>query len=264
LRVKNTINNYIGLNHNQKGAKPMKRQKLRKGIILILFLLFPIILYYFSPDLIVEGAFEGVATGSMVVFGLMFLFSLVLGRAICGWACPVGGLQEGLGMAQDKRARGGRRNWIKDFIWVPWLISIVIGAFAAGGLRKLDFAYRTDHGISVSDLHSLIVYMIVVSLITAMALIAGRRSFCHYLCWMAPFMVLGTKLKDKLGYPSLHLEAKPEKCSGCKQCTKRCPMSLEVADMVKKGDMQNTECILCGECADNCPGKAICFRYKHE
>jgi ferredoxin-type protein NapH len=238
----------------------MKRQRIRKGIIITLFLLFPAIFAYLSPYLIIQGAFEGVAVGSMVVFALMFLFSLFIGRAFCGWVCPAGAMQDCLALAVDKKPKGKWRNLMKYFIWVPWLGFIIAGAVSAGGLKKVDFFYWTGHGISVSDFHSIIIYLVIIAIIATVALIAGKRSMCHYFCWMAPFMVIGTKIKDALGIPSLHLEADPAKCSNCKQCSKKCAMSLDVQEMVKKGDMRNSECILCGECADVCPRGAICFR----
>jgi len=43
---------------------------------------------------------------------------------------------------------------------------------------------------------------------------------------------------------------------------KKCPMSLDVKQMVECGDMKNTECVLCGECIDYCPKKAIVYSFK--
>jgi polyferredoxin len=80
---------------------------------------------------------------------------------------------------------------------------------------------------------------------------------------MAPFMVIGTKIKDFLKLPSLHLEADQNKCINCKQCSKKCPMSLEVNEMVQSGSMKNAECILCGECVDGCPKSAIRYRINY-
>jgi ferredoxin-type protein NapH len=238
----------------------MKRQTIRKTMLLILLLLFPAIFSYLSPYLIIEGAFLGVATGSFVVFALMFLFSLVFGRAFCGWLCPAGGLQDCARLAVDKRAKGKWRDWIKYVIWVPWLGFIIAGFLAAGGVKAVDFFFWTDNGLSVTALNMLIIYLFVTIFLAVSALIWGRRAACHYFCWMAPFMVIGTKLKNALGYPSLHLAADPTKCSGCKQCSKKCPMSLDVDAMVKRNNMKNTECILCGECVDGCPRKVICYR----
>lgn len=70
-----------------------RRQRVRKALLFVSFLLFPVTLYYFSPALILQGASEGVINGSFIVFGLMFLSALSVGRLWCGWACPAGALQ---------------------------------------------------------------------------------------------------------------------------------------------------------------------------
>jgi polyferredoxin len=64
----------------------VKRQRLRKFLALVSFLLFPVTIYYLSPVLPLQGAAEGVLVGSLILFGLLFLASLVAGRAFCGWS----------------------------------------------------------------------------------------------------------------------------------------------------------------------------------
>ena len=78
---------------------------------------------------------------------------------------------------------------------------------------------------------------------------------------MAPFMIIGTMIKNAGKWPSLHLTAEKSKCINCKKCTQNCPMSLDVNDMVQKGSMNNNECILCGTCIDNCLKNVIGFSY---
>ena len=46
---------------------------------------------------------------------------------------------------------------------------------------------------------------VVLMLIVLPTLLVGRRSFCHHLCWMAPFMILGRKLRNLLNTPALRL-----------------------------------------------------------
>lgn len=239
----------------------MKSSKVRKALVIISFLLFPVTIYYLSPYLIIMGAGEGVITGGFIVFGAMFLLSLFLGRSLCGWVCPAGGLQDCLMLANDRKAQGGRRDWIKYIIWVPWLALIVFTAISSGGYKKTDFFYQTVYGISVSRPEAYIIYYAVILLITVLALTSGKRSFCHYVCWMAPFMVAGRKISNLLRLPSLGLKVEQDKCSHCKRCSSKCPMSLEVDQMVGRGSMENPECILCGECTANCPNRVIHYTF---
>lgn len=237
----------------------MKRQRFRKLLVIISFLLFPITIYYFSPYLIIEGAAQGIITGSFIVFGAMFLTSLFFGRAYCGWICPAGGLQECMTLASDKKAKGGKLNWIKYAIWLPWVATIAILLVRTKEHIKIDFLYQTTNGISVVNPMAYIVYYGVVLLIVILALTTGKRGFCHYACWMAPFVIIGTKIKDYLKVPSLRLSADKTKCIQCKQCSIKCPMSLNVEKAASSGNMTNTECILCGECVDVCPKSVIKF-----
>jgi len=239
------------------------RQKIRKAIILISFLLFPITIYYFSPVLIIEGAHEGVITGSLITFAVLFLASLFLGRAFCAWVCPGAGLQEWCFTVNDKKACGGKFNWIKYFIWVPWISLIVVMAILAGGFHTVNPLYQTDKGVSVSEPAAYIIYFFIVGLFVILSFTAGKRAFCHYVCWMAPFMVVGTKIKNFFKWPSLHLEAVSNKCKQCKTCDNNCPMSLEVSKMVESGSMENAECTLCGTCVDNCPKGVIKYSWRH-
>jgi polyferredoxin len=237
------------------------RQKIRKGLIISTFFLFPAIFYYLSPVLIVQASSQGIINGSFIMFFLMFISSLTLGRAYCGWICPGAGCQEAIFMARDKKVKGG--DYIKWLIWIPWIASIVLVAIRAGGYHKINFFYRTTYGLSIGNVNALVTYFIVlVFLIVLPAFIIGKRSFCHHLCWMAPFMIIGRKLRNYFQWASLQLESDHEICKHCHTCTENCPMSLPVEEMVNQNYMENAECILCGTCVDGCKQNAIQFRFK--
>ena len=239
----------------------MERQQIRKAIILISFLLFPLTIYYLSPALIIMGAADGIVSGSLIAFLLMFAFSLLLGRLFCGWICPGGGLQEACFMANEKPARGGKGNWLKYFIWVPWLTIIIVLFIKAGGVKQVYPLYHIVGGISVAQPGDYFIYYFFLILIVALSLTAGKRAFCHYICWMAPFMTIGTKIKSFRLWPSLHLEANADLCNDCMACNKVCPMSLNVQGLVMSGIGDYPECILCGSCVDRCPQKLIYFSF---
>jgi ferredoxin-type protein NapH len=248
--------------------KPRKvRQQTRKTVLLISFLLFPVIMNYMSPYVIIDGASQGIVNGSLIVFGGMFVSSLFFGRLWCGWACPAGGLGE-MAFTINDRPVNKKIDWIKWAIWVPWLAIIAWAAISAGGYHSIDFLLDTVNGISVAGdadrpaIYAYVIYYLVVGLFLALPLLVGRRAGCHTICWMAPFMILGRKLRNLLGaWPSLRLQANPALCGDCLSCTTHCPMSLDVNGMVKLKAMENDECILCGTCVDGCAKKAIRYSF---
>ncbi len=237
------------------------RQKIRKGLILFSFFLFPAIFYYLSPVLIIQASSKGIINGSFILFFLMFLSSLFLGRAYCGWVCPGAGCQEAIFSARDtKVTRGDHIKWL---IWVPWISSIVFLTIRAGGYSRIDFFYMTTHGISIGNIQGVISYFIVLFvLIVLPSFVIGKRSFCHHLCWMAPFMIIGRKVRNHFKWPSLQLQSNPEACKHCHACTDNCPMSLPVEDMVQKESMENIECILCGTCVDGCKQDVLKYSWE--
>jgi polyferredoxin len=236
-----------------------KRQKIRTGILLVSFFLFPAFFYFFSPYLIIEGTLNGVITGSFLMFALQFLSALILGRGFCGWVCPAGGAQEALIPVRSNKVTKG--NFIKWLIWTPWVAMIILLAIKNGGYREINPFYQMKYGLSINSVYALITYLMVLMLIVLPALFVGRRSFCHHLCWMAPFMIIGRKIRNVFGWRSLRLEAMTDRCTHCHTCTENCPMSLPVEQMVESNNMENTECILCGSCIDGCKSKAIKYRF---
>ena len=187
------------------------RQKTRKGFILISFFLFPATFYYLSPVFILEASSKGIINGSFIIFSSLFVSSLFLGRAYCGWVCPAAGCQESIFSARSKKITKG--NVLKWLVWVPWLCTIATLATRSGGYKQINFFFQTTCGLSVGNVQSLITYFIVLFVLLVIpAFIFGKRSFCHHLCWMAPFMIIGRKIRNHFNWFSLQLNPDPEQC----------------------------------------------------
>lgn len=240
----------------------MKRQRLRKFLLLLSFLLFPVTIYYLSPVLIINAGLNGIINGSFVVFLILLVGSIFFGRIFCAYLCPAGGLQECAFCINERIPKQGRRNNIKYVIWTVWIAAVVVCYLYRGEMVRLDFFYETDHGISVANIYGYIIYYGIVFLILIPCVLFGKRIFCHYFCWIAPFMVLGTKLRRLLHLPGLQVTAQKENCIACKRCNQACPMGLDVQHMAKQGSCTSTECIQCGACIDACPKHVLHYRMK--
>ena len=269
LFLKFPLDEYISLIYNGYtkliyGVINMKRQTIRKLILILSLLLFPVTLYYFSPALIINAGLEGIVNGSFIVFAAMLIGSIFFGRLFCAYLCPAGGLQDCACLVKGKAPKQGWKNYIKYVIWVIWIAAVIYCYVNKGELIKIDFLYQTENGISVSDIYGYAIYYGIVLLILIPSLIGGKRAFCHYFCWMAPFMVVGTKIRKLLHLPGLHIAANSGKCVSCNQCNKACPMCVDVSRAVQRGKVTSSECIQCGACVDSCPQKVLAYRMKNK
>ena len=237
----------------------MKRQILRRRISYISFFLFPATFVYLSPYVIIDASLKGIISGSFLMFILLFIGSLIFGRAYCSWVCPVGGAQEILSPLKKKFAIRGRI--IKWLIWAPWIIAIIVVAISQGGYQEIDPFYRTNHGFSLGSIYTGIAYLAVLFMVLILYFTVGKRSPCRHICWIAPFMILGTKIQNFLHIPSLKLVKTDNPCINCKRCTKNCLMGLDVENMIITNEMENSECILCGNCADVCRKGCIKLKF---
>ncbi len=141
----------------------MNRQKIRKLLLIVSLLLFPVTLYYFSPALIINAGLNGIINGSFIVFMLMLLLSIPFGRLFCAYLCPAGGLQECVFPVNDKKPKQGWENNIKYIIWIVWIGIVIFCYFYGGRITAVDFLYETEHGISVSSIQSYTIYYGIIN-----------------------------------------------------------------------------------------------------
>lgn len=233
-------------------------QKIRKPIVISTAILFHLLLIFhllFSPVIIVSASFKGIINASFLVFVFILLTSLFFGRAYCSWFCPGCGVQELVKIFVSRKSGNTKSLYIKYFIFVIW-IGIIITGFIINGFQKVDLKYgMTD--VTLSRKFILTIGAIII--IVPVTMIFGRFASCKYICWQAPFMIIGTKIRDLFKIPGLRLSSDPDKCTACNICTLKCPMNINVMFNVKSYKMDHPECILCGNCIDHCKSKAIKF-----
>ncbi len=240
------------------------RQKIRRIIIFISLLFFPITLNYFSPYVSIDGAFRGIISGSVLLFAVLFLTAIFFGRGWCSWICPMAGLSE-IGMTINmKNVPVKKLKNVRYVIFTVWFGILVIGFILAGGVKEINPFHLTDNGISVDQPMKYMIYYIVLFTFFVLSLILGKRGACHSICWMSPFLVAGAKMGRVFHLPQLKITTEAEKCISCKKCDTKCPMSIPVSHGVKSGKIEFSDCILCGECVDVCPKKVLQYSAKNE
>jgi ferredoxin-type protein NapH len=231
-------------------------QNIRKPIVISTAVLFHLLLIFhlfFSPVIIVMASYKGIINASFVVFVLLLILSLFFGRAYCSWFCPGCGMQEIMSIFIKKKSKNTKALYIKYFIFIIWVGTIITG-YSLNGFHKIDLGYgMTD----VTTERKIILTIGAFILIVPLTAIFGKFASCKYICWQAPFMIIGTKIRNYFHFRGLRLQAETEKCTSCKVCTIKCPMNINVMVNVISRKMDNPECILCGNCIDNCKQNVI-------
>lgn len=237
-----------------------KYQAVRRPIVITTAILFHVLLIFhllFSPVIIVAASFKGIINASFVVYLLLFLSSIFFGRAYCSWFCPGCGVQEVISLAIRKKSSNTKALVLKYIISVVWLGSIVTG-YILNGIHTIDLAYGMS---DISVTRKIILTLGAIMIILPLTLVFGKFASCKYVCWQAPFLIIGTKIRDYFHFKGLRLKITEGKCTDCQLCVAACPMNLDVMKHVQSGQMKHDECILCGNCIDSCKNELIKFSF---
>lgn len=240
------------------------RSKIRIGLAYLALLIFPLTLNYFSPYLSVMAAMEGIVAGSIVVFVIMFLSGLFLGRAWCAWICPMAGLSELTNNLNQRTVNRKRLSVIRYAIFAVWFSTIILFYILRGGITGIDPLFMSDNLVSVDEPFKYITYYMVLAIFIAPNLIFGKRASCHSICWMSPFLEAGFFVGRLFRLRQLRIISDKDLCIKCRKCNMACPMSINVMDDLNTGKIGTKDCILCGECSDICPKGVLRYSFKTE
>ncbi|MBO4211397.1 MAG: redoxin domain-containing protein [Oscillospiraceae bacterium] len=199
------------------------------------------------------------------VVGLLLLFGLALGRVICGWACPMGLLQELLHQIPTPKLKKGRLTralrWIKYILLGVLVLAVPLyyafrrvplPAFCkyvcpAGTLEgAIGLLLHPANRDKLGLLGLLFTRKFILLVLIALACVFLYRAFCRFICPLGALYGLMNRLA-LLGVKLDHAA-----CTDCGACLRVCPMDIRCV-----GD---AECISCGKCVGLCPTSAICFQ----
>ena len=190
----------------------------------------------------------------LVAIILPLLFILLLGRAFCGWICPMNTLLE---IVDGVRGFFYRRGYaLPDIRLNPsYRYYILAGGLAAAALGVPVVLFLLPYGLISQEVYYYIFYGtfsfggVLILAIVAFDLFS-RRGWCRYLCPGGAFFSLLSPLRIVRIYRDR---------SACKEdctiCTDDCTMGLE-----PHRDLTGIRCDNCGVCISSCPSGAMKYR----
>ncbi len=220
------------------------------------------------------GVFQNSFKWKLLLFPLLIIgfFGVLTGRAICGWACPIGLLQRATGPVARKLKKvpiikkiavqpiESKLRYIKYLILIGlvFITTYLIGfmftnicpiGFLTGTIPTL-LLYPTEFVLNpLFFTPALIIFILFIILIFTV-----ERGWCRYFCPLgalfAPFNKISILHVSRVDEDTFQKE-----CIRCYACSNVCPMGIDVTKLHR-----DPECILCGKCVEACPKNLIEFR----
>ena len=278
----------------------------------IFFLLFNAVLFGFNPQPLLLPVLQSLgnpaktvgdafATTQYLIFQMTFpwlplasflIVAVLLGRALCGWACPFGFIQDILSFIKRKHMKITPRThknliYIKYLILTITLLTVVIlsaamlagvgsgykealGSFAQAPFNALSphdtlfailptMAYNaiTSSGtldilVTIGSLSLLFWARIFILGLVLVFAVYTPRSWCRYFCPVGALM----GILSHLSFLGLKRDVVHCTKEGCRSCVEACPTKVPILELSWE-KFTHPECIYCLECVDACKTKAI-------
>ena len=227
---------------------------LRFGFLLLT----PVFFQYFALGFIWHSIYWGVITFVLMIWAVFILLSPLIGRIGCGWFCFMGTVSDFAGAHAFRNSRQKRPSVLLRVIpFIAFFASSITFYFLnkERGITH-NFEVIPDFLPLNMDAHYKIVWAGDVLFAFVMSLFLNKRWCCKNLCMMGGMCAVGAK------YSRLIPVVDTTKCTQCRKCENECLVGIPLIEYIKKdGLITNSECILCGKCAQVCKPNAIRIKF---
>ncbi|MGE4560669.1 MAG: 4Fe-4S binding protein [Desulfobulbus sp.] len=233
---------------------------------------------FLLPLQISLGSFTG--ADMLLFFERLFWFSLLvllIGRAWCGWLCPLGFFQDlldrlrravGIGYGRFGAQLRQRLAWVK---WIFFTVAVLIPLWVAfpilfpsvaldlnipfcqlcPGKYILPLITFSRDRILVDFESTTRMVMSSLGLLFSIMVIIGALVKRRFWC---PYCPLGLMMSWYRKWSLFKLKKEDATCTHCQICANVCPMEIEEVFRSRgRVDVTFGDCILCLKCIEHCP-----------
>lgn len=219
------------------------------------------------------------------------LIPLIIGRFLCGWACPLGFVQDVLtrirrGLKIKNREFSRKNHEALSDVKYGFCLFLIFTAISIGVVTIIDFdagvLYKQHFPLTMSlepncpicpapalfflmpdiitmllgigpytNFYPSIPALMMVSFFLATSFLV-IRFWCRYICPASPLFSWCNK------YSLVYVEKDANRCTRCGVCVRCCPSkSRKPLEEVEEQRATGTDCILCFCCVEKCPENAL-------
>jgi ferredoxin-type protein NapH len=211
------------------------------------------------------------------VIGLLGIICISLGRAMCGWACPFGFIQDLLHRIRTPKV--GIPRFTLSIKYIILIGLVIVLPFILGDNSKMSAAERIKTGTGTYDFCSTIcpvgtleagipgilegddgapeptqapthwrLYVKLSILATILiCVIFIQRGFCRVICPLGALTILLSR------FSAIKLKTNTTTCIRCDRCVTICPTAARRVPLSHKEIECTAECIMCMDCVHTCP-----------
>lgn len=204
------------------------------------------------PTLFKDGTYmQRITPSSFILLIAVVILTFVLGRAFCGYICPLGTIQSlltKLGKKLNIKQVKVNKNVDKVLRFAKYVVLFIVlfTTYKAGELviRAYDPWAAFMHLSSGAEIFEEFLVGLIILIVIFISSLFIERAWCKYFCPLGAALALTSPLRI------FKIKRNTSTCVNCKACTRNCPMGLDVHS---EESVSSTECISCGDCITSCP-----------